>query len=358
MGIYLASIRTMYRVLKALGEANERRRGHERTSHAVPQLEAFGPQQVWTWDNTKVAGLTPGVWYFVHVIIDLFSRYVVGWMVAETENARLATHFINETIDRYSIPKDQLTVHSDRGSPMTAGSMTQLLATLSVEQSFSRPRVSNDNPFVESAFKTAKYQPDYPGRFASLTHVRAWFAELFDWYNETHHHEGLALFTPAEVFNGRVAEVAAVRQAALDAAFAKHPERFARGRPTVRLPPRRVHINLPLPEEVDIPLAAPEEVLCPSQREPSKDEAEPSEEPGTIRLATDRGARGAPQQSPILQAGNPIMAEPHDPAQPHPDCPERDKPWGDGGKASVKKSDAQRRTTKPQAHPCAVEAAE
>lgn len=244
LGIYLASIRTMYRILEKLNESPERRRGHKRGHHAMPQLEAFAPNEVWTWDITKVAGVAPGVFYFVHVVIDLFSRMIVGWMVASTENASLAGQLLTKTMKEHGIEEGTLTVHSDRGAPMTAGSMATLLATLGVTQSLSRPRVSNDNPFVESFFKTAKYQPDYPGRFASAEHVRGWFAQLFDWYCHSHHHEGLALFTPAEVFEGRVAEVAAVRQAALDQAYAEHPERFVRGRPVVRMPPTRAHINL------------------------------------------------------------------------------------------------------------------
>lgn len=245
-GTYLGSVRTMYRVLAQQGESTERRRGHEHKRHAVPQLEATGPNQIWTWDITKVHGTERGAFYFIFVILDLFSRFVVGWLVAETENAKLATHLIAETVRGHGIEPKTLTIHSDRGSPMTAGSMTQLLASLAIEQSLSRPRVSNDNPFVESHFKTAKYQPDFPAAFVSSTHVRGWFHELFAWYNEQHHHQGLALFTPADVFHGRVEAVAARRQAALDEAFEAHPERFVHGPPTVRRPPARVHINMPL----------------------------------------------------------------------------------------------------------------
>lgn len=252
MGIYLASVRTMYRILEQLGENGERRRGHNRTPIVTPQLEATAPNQVWTWDITKVHGLERGAFYFVFVILDLFSRYVVGWLAAETENAKLAMHLIAETVRVHDIKRGTLTIHSDRGSPMKAGSMTQLLASLAIEQSFSRPRVSNDNPFVESHFKTAKYQPDFPERFSSLTHVRGWFDELFVWYNNEHHHQGLALFTPADVFHQRVPEVAARRQQAIDAAFAAHPERFVHGEPIVALPPDRVHINLPIPSETGL----------------------------------------------------------------------------------------------------------
>lgn len=297
LGIYLASVSTMYRVLRALSESNERRPGHVRIANAIPRLEAFAPNEIWTWDITKVRGAVAGTFYFVHVILDLFSRYVVGWMVAETENAKLATHLLNESIANHGIKAGTLTVHSDRGSPMKAGSMAQLLATLGVEQSFSRPRVSNDNPFVESAFKTAKYQPDYPGLFASIIHVRAWFAEFFDWQNENHHHQGLELFTPADVFHGRIAEVAAVRQTALDARYASNPERFVRGRPTVRLPPTRVHINLPLvdepsdetPRESAIEIHAPTTVLATtgSASTPPEPTARPSKlsRPGAARAA-------------------------------------------------------------------------
>lgn len=262
MGIYLASPRTMYRVLAALGETTERRRGHEHKRHALPQLEAFAPNEVWAWDITKVPSFVTGVFFYVFVILDLFSRMVVGWMVAEAENAELAGHLLGQTIRRHGIEPGTLTVHSDRGSPMKAGTTTQLLAMLGVEYSFSRPRVSNDNPFIESSFKTAKYQPEYPGKFASVEHARAYFAEYFDWYCEHHHHEGLALFTPADVFFGRVESVAAIRQQALDAQYEAHPERFVRGRPMVPRPPERVHINLPLVEPVpNTPLGANEVAL-------------------------------------------------------------------------------------------------
>jgi putative transposase len=248
-GVFVASVRTMYRILATSFEVRERRRGHIAHPHTKPSLVAARPNQVWTWDITKVPGMERGVFFYVYVILDLFSRFVVGWLVAERENARLATHLIAETAERHGIAPGQLTIHSDRGSPMTAGSMTQLLATMQIEQSFSRPHVSDDNPFVESHFKTAKYQPDYPGRFGSLLHVRGWFGELFDWYCHRHHHAGLALFTPADVFHGRVAAVAAVRQAALDKAYVAHPERFVHGPPSVPLPPATVSINPPPPLE-------------------------------------------------------------------------------------------------------------
>jgi putative transposase len=245
----------MYRLLAASAEVRERRRGHVAGHHAMPSLVATAPNQVWTWDITKVPGLERGVFFFVYVLLDLFSRYVVGWLASDRESAENAVRLVEETVHVHGIEPGALTLHSDRGSPMTAGSMTQLLATLSIERSLSRPRVSNDNPFVESHFKTAKYQPHYPGRFCSLLHVRGYFGTFLDWYNGEHHHEGLAMFTPGDVFHDRVTEVAAVRQAALDAAFAARPERFVGGRPVVRLPPARVHINSPEPGEVAAPNA-------------------------------------------------------------------------------------------------------
>lgn len=260
-GIYLASIRTMYRLLAIhFGVVPDRRAQRLLRHHAAPSLEATLPNQVWTWDTTKVAGPERGVFYCLYVIVDLFSRYVVGWMVAERETARLAQHLFADTCTRHGVVPGSLTVHADRGGPMRSEGLAQLFADLGVERSFSRPRVSDDNPFVESHFKTLKYQPDYPRRFDSLLHARAWLQRFFAWYADHHHHAGLALFTPGDVFHGRVAHVAAARQAALDAGFAAHPERFPNGAPTVALPPDRVAIN---------PLAAPVVLadLVPNQHE-------------------------------------------------------------------------------------------
>jgi putative transposase len=315
-GTYLASVPTMYRLLAVQGQSNERRRQRPPQTHQKPQLVATAPNQVWTWDITKVPGLMRGVFFYVYVILDLFSRYVVGWMAAERETGLLATEFLRETLQRHGVLPHMLTLHSDRGSPMTANSMVQLLATLGVSRSLSRPHVSDDNPFIESHFKTAKYQPDYPERFGGLLHVRAWFGEFFGWYTEHHHHEGLAYFTPAEVFFGRIPEVAAQRQAALDAAFAAHPERFVRGRPIVALPPTAVYINpLATPEALPItpkalsitpsPEPPPEAPLCPSPATAHQERAQDvsmarstssiiravdtSEHALTLRLATGTG---------------------------------------------------------------------
>jgi putative transposase len=241
-GIYLASIRTMYRILAEAGETQERRAQRRPHAYAKPSLTATGPNQVWTWDITKLATTSVGVFLHAYVIIDLFSRYVVGWMVATKECKHLAAQLFAETIARHGI-EPGLTLHADRGSAMKSDTLAQLLATLGVQRSFSRPHVSDDNAFSESLFKTVKYQPDYPGRFDGVLHGRGWLGPLLGWHNDDHHHSGLALFTPADVFFGRVEAVRAVRQAALDGAYAAHPERFPRGAPRVALPPTEVSIN-------------------------------------------------------------------------------------------------------------------
>jgi len=241
-GKYLGSIRTMYRVLAGAGETKERRNQRAPQQHAMPSLTATAPNQIWTWDITKLATQNKGVFLMAYVIIDLFSRFVVGWMLASKECKHLAAQLFAETIARHGVTPG-LAVHSDRGSVMKSDTLAQLLDTLGVSRSFSRPRVSNDNPHIEAQFKTLKYQPDYPGYFNSPMHGRAWLQDFFAWSNHDHHHTGLALFTPADVFYGRVAEVAAVRQAALDAGYRAHPERFPNGAPCVPLPPAAVHIN-------------------------------------------------------------------------------------------------------------------
>ncbi len=242
-GRFLCSIRTMYRVLRERGELRERRDHRERARYAVPRLVATAPNQVWTWDISKLATFTSGVFLNLYVILDLFSRYVVAWMVAERENSALAKQLFAEAISRYGIEPGTLLVHQDRGAPMTAHGFAELLSVLGVDRSYSRPRVSNDNPHQESLFHTVKYQPDYPGRFRDARPARHWCHDFFGWYNDEHHHDGLSLFTPADVFFGRVDVVAARRRAALAAAFAHHPERFVRGLPTVKLPPERVELN-------------------------------------------------------------------------------------------------------------------
>ena len=292
-GIYVCSVRTMYRVLSATAESKERRNQRAPQQWPAPSLQATAPNQVWTWDVTKLRGHMKGVFYCAFVVLDLYSRYVVAWMVATTENGELAELLFSEACVRYHIVPDSLIAHSDRGSPMKSDTLKGLFDVLGVSASFGRPRVSNDNAFSESQFRTLKYQPDYPDRFASLEHARAWLQEFITWYNEIHCHVGLALFTPADVFHGRVAAVAGVRQEALDAAYSAHPERFVRGRPMVSMPASVVRID---PDDLHrsrtfrCPEPPPEASVRPSPTEVVRDGAQggsraaqpPSECSGTL----------------------------------------------------------------------------
>lgn len=242
-GTYYCHWSTMYRLLRERGPVRDRRNHREPRRNAVPRLVAAAPNEVWTWDISKLATYERGVFLNLYVVLDLFSRYVVAWMVAAHENSALAKQLFAEAISRHDIEAGALTVHQDRGAPMTSHGFSELLGELGVERSYSRPRVSNDNPHSESHFHTVKYQPDYPGCFHDLAHARRWLEEFFRWYNEQHHHEGLALFTPADVFFGRVDEVAERRERTLIAAYDAHPERFLAGPPSVKRPPTRVLIN-------------------------------------------------------------------------------------------------------------------
>ena len=249
-GRYLASPSTMYRILADQGETRERRNQRDARSHAVPRLEARKPNEVWTWDISKLATTTPGTFLNLYLVLDLYSRYPVAWMVAERENSALAKQLFATAIERYDIAPGTITVHNDRGAPMTAHRYFDLMGELGITLSHSRPRVSNDNPFSEAQFKTQKYQPDYPDRFRHPAHATAWHADYFDWYNFSHHHCGLAGYTPEQVFTGRLRHVAQHKQAALDAQFARHPERFVAGHPKALTPLQRVELNPVTPEEL------------------------------------------------------------------------------------------------------------
>jgi putative transposase len=244
-GLYLCSVRTMYRILHTHGETTERRAVRRPAKHPIPSVTATAPNQVWTWDITKMAGPSAGVFFFLYCILDLFSRYPVGWIVATQESAKLACQFVFDTVATWGLEKTDLIVHCDRGSPMTSTSMATLCDKLGIVQSFSRPRVSDDNPFSEAHFKTMKYQPDYPARMESPESARSWCNDFMLWYGHHHHHKNLALFTPADVYFGRVDQVARQRQQALDEAHARHPERFVHGPPRLARPPSSVSINPP-----------------------------------------------------------------------------------------------------------------
>ena len=240
-GILLASPRTIYRILKSHGASAERRRQRPPRLFPVPILYAYGPREVWSWDITKLKGPEKGVFYQLYVIMDIFSRMVVGWLLADNESAVLAEHLFSETFRHEGICPGHLTVHADRGAAMCSMRLSRFLTAQGVLRSHNRPRTSNDNPFSESSFKTLKYHLDYPGSFASLEEARSYCRAFYTWYNHEHHHEGIALLTPWQVHSGQAPVILAARQQTLDRAFAAHPERYAR-------PPK----VLPLPTEVGI----------------------------------------------------------------------------------------------------------
>jgi len=237
------SLSTIHRLLRHAGENGDRRNQRPAQHHAIPRLKATRPNQVWTWDISKLALASRGAYLSLYALTDLYSRYTVAWMVSLKENSALAQQLMNEACARYRIEPGQLTLHQDRGSPMTANGFLGAMRALDVTCSHSRPRVSNDNPFSESAFKTLKYQPDYPGKFTNPTHARQWCADYYEWANNGHHHSGLNGYTPSQVFTGSYQHIAEIKQAALDERYRQNPERFVHGRPTVKMPPIEVAIN-------------------------------------------------------------------------------------------------------------------
>src|SRR5438128_1930886 len=244
-GTYLCSPRTMYRLLDAAGEVKERRDQIRRPHYAAPELLARQRNEVWSWDITKLLGPAKWTYFYLYVMLDVFSRYVVGWMVAHRENAGLAEQFIRETCARQGIAHGQLTIHADRGSAMTSEPVALLLADLGVTKTHARPHVSNDNPFSEAQFKTLKYRPAFPGRFGSIQDARAHCHVFFPWYNTEHHHSGLGLLTPADVHHGLAEQRVAARATVLATAYAAHPERFPAGPPAPAAMPTEVWINPP-----------------------------------------------------------------------------------------------------------------
>lgn len=242
---YLCSTRTMYRILDAAQEVRERRDQARHPVYTKPELVATAPNQIWSWDITKLKGPIPYLYYSLYVILDLFSRYVVGWMVAAEENARLAQRLIEATCLKQGIGPHQLTIHADRGAPMRSKLVADLLSDLSIGASHSRPRVSNDNPFSEAQFRTIKYRPEFPDRFGSIEHGRSISRALFAWYNDAHHHSGLSYLTPADVHYGRAATILDLRHRTRLAAYEAHPERFVQGRPRGEILPHAVWINPP-----------------------------------------------------------------------------------------------------------------
>jgi putative transposase len=248
-GRYLASERTMYRVLAERGETRERRDQLEHPAYAKPELLAIRPNELWSWDITKLLGPAKWTYYYLYVLLDVFSRYVVGWTIQYRESAQVAQQLIAQAIAQQGVTPDQLTIHADRGSSMTSKPVAFLLADLGVTKTHSRPYTSTDNPYSEAQFRTLKYRPDFPDRFDSILHSRTWCRDFFGWYNHEHRHSGIGLLTPATVHYGRAGQVMQQRASVLAAAYEANPERFVRGRPQPPKLPAAVWINPPQSEE-------------------------------------------------------------------------------------------------------------
>lgn len=244
-GAFLCSVRTMYRVLDKHGEVRERRDQLRHPAYAAPELLATAPNQVWSWDITKLRGPVKWTYFHLYVILDLYSRYVVGWMVAPHESGALAKKLIAESCAKQGIAPGDLTLHADKGTSMTSKPVALLLADLGVTKSHSRPHVSDDNPYSEAHFKTLKYRPDFPDRFGSLQDARAFCVAFFAWYGTEHRHSGIAMLTPEDVHYGRAAQMLAARGVVLEAAYALHPERFVNRPPRPGVLPPAVWINPP-----------------------------------------------------------------------------------------------------------------
>jgi putative transposase len=244
-GTYLCSVRTMYRILDDQGEVRERRNQLRHPPYKKPELVATHPNQVWSWDITRLLGPATWTYFQLYVILDIFSRYVVGWMVSHRESAVLAERLIHETCRKEAILPGQLTIHADRGSSMTSKPVAFLLADLGVTKTHSRPHVSDDNPYSESQFKTLKYRPDFPDRFGSIEDARAFGQGFFGWYNLEHRHSGIGFLTPDGVHHGRAEKTIAARHQILTAAYSVHPERFVRKPPEPPHLPQAAWINPP-----------------------------------------------------------------------------------------------------------------
>jgi putative transposase len=244
-GSYLCSVRTMYRILEENQSTRERRNLLTHPNYKKPELLATGPNEVWSWDITKLKGPEKWTYYYLYVILDIYSRTVVGWMLAHRESSELAKQLIEITIEKQDIPADQLIIHSDRGPSMTSHRVAQLLGSLGVTKSHSRPHVSNDNPFSESQFKTLKYRPEFPQRFGSYEDALGFCRRFFHWYNNEHYHSGIGMMTPASLHYGQAEEILTARERTLELAWQKNPERFVRGIPKPQRLPKAVWINAP-----------------------------------------------------------------------------------------------------------------
>ena len=248
-GRYVASVRTMYRLLQGCAAVRERRNQLRHPEYTKPELLAVAPNQVWSWDITKLKGPVRGTCFHLYVILDIFSRYVVGWMVAERETAELAEQLIADSAVKENIAPGTLTLHADRGSSMRSKPVATLLCDLGIAKSHSRPYVSDDNPYSEAQFKTLKYQPGFPARFGSLADARAHCATFFTWYNQQHRHSGIGMMTPESVHTGRASEIRQLRQATLESAYERTPGRFKHRVPRQAKLPTAAWINPPATEK-------------------------------------------------------------------------------------------------------------
>jgi putative transposase len=289
---YYCSPRTMYRILSANSEVRERRNQLSHPSYAAPELLATKQNTLWSWDITKLKGPAKWSYFYLYVIIDVFSRYVVGWMLADRESSALAKELISNTCKRQNIKKDELTLHADRGSSMKSKPVALLLADLGVTKTHSRPYVSDDNPYSEAQFKTLKYRPDFPDRFGCIQNARSFMKPFFHWYNEEHRHSGIGMMTPADVHFGFAEQRQEQRTEVLLAAHRAHPERFVHGKPKPFELPTAVWINKPKSPEVnqsqvvDVALLSSvrvsTELSCPPQAEPRRSDIPKSVACGTV----------------------------------------------------------------------------
>ena len=296
---YICSSRTMYRVLKKESEVLERRDQARHPKRKAPQLVANAPNQVWSWDITLLKGPVKGVYFYLYVILDIFSRYVVGWMLADVESGSLAKRLIDETCIKQSIQYHTLTIHSDNGPSMTSQTVALLLGKLCVTRSTNRPHVSNDNPFSEAQFKTMKYSPEFPDRFGGMEDAHSFCANYFRWYNTDHHHSGISMLTPATVHYGRDEEVLDARQDVLNVAYRNHPERFVQRPPKAGPSPKEVWINPPkLPPGGEGPTrTATSSKGTPAAR---KDEPVAAEQRGQSALRPKASTSGTPRGKRLL----------------------------------------------------------
>lgn len=283
-GVYRCSLRTMHRILASNRQQLARRNQRRHPAFVVPRLVARAPNRVWSWDITRLLGPLQWQYFYLYVLLDIFSRFVVGWMVSTRECAELAKRLVATAIEKQGVSAGQLTIHADRGAPMTSKALSQTLVELDVTRSHSRPRVSDDNPFSEAQFKTLKYRPDFPGRFGSVQHARNHVRRFFPWYNYEHYHSALGYLTPADVHYGHVAERLAEKALVLEQAWLAHPERFPHGKPVPSAPPIEVWINQPSDRTLPGEPPGTEEVVDERMR--------PSRGKLIVSRAEDRATRG------------------------------------------------------------------